>query len=398
MLHLTRGRRPIHGRVVTMTDRSFRPGLRAVVATVALLGGSLAGCDAIGGNPGAWGPSEPYAHEPMNETSVAVPVASEGETGRVTRSLEKAGFFCAQVRANDTARQIWCRLATKGNTGSGDSAVTRVDLVSTPNGHLQYAHLGLPDQVDTTWETDRAENLMAMLDASILALWPDDAGPVRDAVDKVANHGTRIAKDRSDPRPPARAGVTTGNATYAIGEGRYFGEGISVSGAPVLTLTVTTKAATDRSWPYGGEHYAKTTTAAAPGLEAGGFDCYGPEQSPCTRPAGNQEINYTIRGRTDQILTAGVGMGGGILEPAEGLSSITEWGFPQGLTFLTDRVRPAVEQQLNHSRLTGESFIGILEGTVVVIEARKTPTQPGGTYAVHVDLTVGAPLVTVPGT
>ena len=381
-----------------MTDRFFRPGLRAVIAALVLLGGSVALCDAIDGNPETWGPSEPYAHDPMNETSVAIPVASEGDVGSVARSLEKAGFFCAQVRANDTARQIWCRLATAGSTVSGESVVTRVDLVSTPNGRLQYAYLGLPDQVDTTWGTDRAADLMAMLDASILALWPDDAGPVRDTVNKVANPGTRITKDRSDPRPPAQASITTGNATYAIGEGRYFVEGTSVSGAPALTLTVTTKAATDRSWPYGGEHYAKTTTAAAPGLEAGGFDCYGPEQSPCTRPAGNQEINYTTRGRTDQVLTAGVGMGGGILEPAEGLTSITEWGFPQGLTFLTDRVRPAVEKQLNLARLTGESFIGVLEGTVVVIEARKTPPQPDGTYAVRVDLTVGAPLVTVPGT
>lgn len=52
----------------------------------------------------------------------------------------------------------------------------------------------LPDQAETTWETDRAANLMAMLDASMLALWPDDAGPVRDAVNKVANPDTRIGK------------------------------------------------------------------------------------------------------------------------------------------------------------------------------------------------------------
>jgi hypothetical protein len=381
-----------------MTARSLRPGLIAATAALVLLGGSLTGCNAIDGNPGTWGPSQPYAHEPMNETSVAVPVASEGETGSVARSLEKAGFFCAQVRANDNARQIWCRLTTAGSVNSGESAVTRVDLVSTLDGHLQYAYIGLPDEADNTWETDRAANLMAVLDASILTLWPDDAGPVRGAANKVANPDTGVGKDRSDPRPPARASITTENATYAIGEGRYFGEGITVSGSPTLTLTLTTKAATDRSWPYGGEHYAATTTAAAPGLEAGGFDCYGPQQSPCTRPAGNQQINYTTRGRTDQILTASVGMGGGILQPAQGPSSIAEWGFPQGLSFLTDRVRRAVEQQLNHSRLTGESFIGILEGTTVVLEARRTPPQQDGTYAVRVDLTVGAPLVTVPGT
>lgn len=380
-----------------MIARSFRPGLCAAIAALVLLGGSVTGCNAIEGSPGTWGPSQPYAHEPMNEISVATPVASEGETGSVARSLEKAGFFCAQVRANDNARQIWCRLTTAGSFDSGESAVTRVDLVSTLDGRLQYAYLGLPDQAGTTWETDQAGNLMAVLEASMLALWPGDAGPVRDTLDKVANPDTGIGKDRSDPRPPARASITTGHAIYAIGEGRHFGEGITVSGAPGLTVTVTTKAATDRSWPYGGEHYATTTTAAAPGLEAGGFDCYGPEQSPCTRPAGNQQITYTTRDRTDQILAADVGMGGGILQPAQGPTSIREWGFPQGLTFLTNSVRPAVEQQLNHARLTGESFIGILEGTVVVLEARKTPSQPDGTYAVRVDLTIGAPLVTVAG-
>jgi hypothetical protein len=117
-------------------------------------------------------------------------------------------------------------------------------------------------------------------------------------------------------------------------------------------------------------------------LEAGGFNCYGPEQSPCTRPAGNQQVSYTTLARTDQILTASIGMGGGI---------------PRGLTFLTPAVRTAVEKQLTHARLTGESFIGILNGTVVVLDARKTTPQPDGTYAVHVNLTVGAPLVTIPG-
>lgn len=172
---------------------------------------------------------------------------------------------------------------------------------------------------------------------------------------------------------------------------------MTVSGSPVLTLTVATKASKDRSWSFGGEHSA-TTAAAAAGLESGGFDCCGPEPSRCTPPAGNQQVNYTTRVGTDQILTASVGMGGGISEPAQGLSSIVEWGFPQGLTFLTPNVRASVETQLAHARLTGESYIGILEGTVVVLEARKTPQQPDGTYAVRVDLTIGAPLVTVPGT
>lgn len=57
-----------------------------------------------------------------------------------------------------------------------------------------------------------------------------------------------------------------------------------------------------------------------------------------------------------------------------------------------------MERQLTHARLAGESSVGILEGTVVVLEARKTPVQQDGSYAVCVDLTIGAPRVTVPGT
>ncbi|MBT2533984.1 hypothetical protein J7E83_18015 [Arthrobacter sp. ISL-48] len=334
----------------------------------------------------------------MNETSIAVPVASGGEAGTIAHSLKLAGFFCAQVRSNDTSRQIWCRTSPSENGDPGQSAVTHVDLVSALDGRLQYAHIGLPDPTGITWDPEQAKSLMSVLNASVLSLWPADTGPVSGAVDKVANPGTGLGKDRDDPRPPARESITTDHATYSVGEGRYFGEGITVSGAPVLTLTVTTKVAKDRSWPYGGAHYATTTTAAAPGLEAGGFDCYGPEQSPCTRPAGNQQVNYTIRNGTDQILTASVGMGGGLSEPGQGLTSIAEWGFPQGLTFLTPTVRSAVERQLDRARLTGEPFIGIVEGTVVLLETRHTPPQPDGTYAVRVDLTIGAPLPIIPGT
>lgn len=82
-------------------------------------------------------------------------------------------------------------------------------------------------------------------------------------------------------------------------------------------------------------------------------------------------------------------MGGGIRERTQGLTGIAEWGFPEGMTFLTPDVRSSVEKQLAHARLTGEPYIGILEGTVVVLETRKTPQHLGGTYAVRVDLTVG---------
>jgi hypothetical protein len=379
-----------------MAAGPYRRLLAGVLAGLALLAGALAGCSAFGDNSAQWGPAEPYAHEPMTENSVAVPVAG-GEVGIVARALEAAGYFCAQVRSNDASRQIWCRTEPEG-VSSDDSAVTRVDLVSTLNGQLQYAYFGLPDLTGVRWADDRERQLMAVLNASLLTLWPDDSEQVRDAAAKVANPALGLGtKDRSDPRPPARETATTEHGTYMVGEGRYFSEGVTVTGSPVLTLTLTTMVTKDPAWPFGGEHYATTSTAAAAGLEAGGFNCYGAKQSPCTRPAGNQDVNYTTRAGTDQILTASVGMGGGIPEPGQGLTSLAQWGFPRGLTFLTPAVRTVVEKRLTHARLTGESFIGILNGTVVELDARKTTPQPDGTYAVHVNLTVGAPLVTIPG-
>ena len=387
--------KPGLGRAAVRDVGWYGRGLAGLLTGLALLAGALAGCSAFGGSAAQWGPAEPYAHEPMTENSVAVPVAG-GEVGIVAGALEAAGYFCAQVRSNDASRQIWCRTVPEGRS-SVDSAVTRVDLVSTLNGQLQYAYFGLPDPTGIRLVDDRERQLVAVLNASILTLWPDDSEQVRDVAAKVANPALGLGiKDRSDPRPPARETTTTEHGTYMVGEGRYFSEGATVTGSPVLTLTLTTKVAADRSWPFGAEHYATTTTAAAAGLEAGGFDCYGPDQSPCTRPAGNQQVIYTTRDRTHQILTASVGMGGGIHEPGQGLTSLAQWGLPRGLTFLTPAVRTAVEKQLTHARLTGESFIGILNGTVVVLDARKTAPQPDGTYAVHVNLTVGAPLVTIP--
>jgi hypothetical protein len=164
-----------------------------------------------------------------------------GEIGIVAGALEAAGYFCAQVRSNAASRQIWCRTVPEGGSAD-DSTVTRVDLVSTLNGQLQYAYFGLPLPTDVRWVDDRERQLMAVLNASILTLWPADSEQVRDVAAKVANPALGLGiKDRSDPRPPANETTTTGRGTYIVGEGRYFSEGVTVTGSPVLTLTSTTK-------------------------------------------------------------------------------------------------------------------------------------------------------------
>lgn len=360
---------------------------------------SMTGCGILDSRGQTWGPLEPYEHEPMDETSMATPVSADGEVGALAAALERSGFFCAQVRSNSLARQIWCRAAVPPVATGDDPRVTTVDLVSTLDGQLQYAYFDLPKSVSPRppSDPDQAQRLLTILEASVLKLWPEDASAIRAIVDDVQKPPWLSVKDPSDPRPPSRASVTTDHARYNVGEGRFFGDGITVHGDPVLTFTLMTDALMDHAWPFSGAHYATTTTAAAPGLEEGGFDCYGPQESPCTRPAGNQQVDYMTQGRTNQILTASVGISGGIKTPGEGLSSLASTGFPNGLTFLTPKVRAGVEKQLTHARLTGESFIGIIEGTVVILETRSTRPQPDGTYAVRVQLSVGVPLVTVPG-
>ena len=344
-------------------------------------------------SPPPW-PSAPYAHSPLHETSVAAPVALGGDVGIMVGGLEKVGFFCAQVRANDAAVQVWCRHAEPVDDPDG-LAVTVVDLVSTPAGALQYAHVTLPDRPVTVTRAPRPyrERLRAVLEASLLAVWPEDRDVVRAAVDDLGT--SPRGWDPGDPREPETRTARTASATYTVSELPDVGYG-TVDEDPALELMVSTLKLRQRSWPYGSEHYATTTVAAAPGLEAGGFDCYGDIEQPCTRPAGNQQIDYRTFEDTNRVLSIRFGVGGGVLDPAVGLEPLAAWGLPQGLTFLSEDVRPAVEERLAAVRASGESFTGIVAGVVVVLDARRTPVSPDGAYGVHVQATIGTPLVTVP--
>ena len=345
-------------------------------------------------------PAARYDHPPLHEDSTAVPVAGAGEVGAFAAGLAEVGYACAQVRANDRARQVWCRAVAPPAPGATTPAVTTVDLVSTPDGRLEYARLNPPPPTLRPGyaDPDRVDRLTRVLDATFLRQWPDDARVVRALVADVDQADIGLTTSRNDGRPLDQQSARTGHAVYTVSEVPV-PDGVDedvVSGYATLALTVTTDALEDRSWPYGSEHYAVTTEAAGPGLEAGGFDCYAPAESPCTRPAGNQQVDYVTRPGTDQVVTARVGVGGGVLDPAVGVPSLASAGFPAGLTFLTEDVRSAVEQRLDDARRTGESWAGIVAGTVLVLDADATPRQPDGTYAVHVDLTVGAPLAALP--
>jgi hypothetical protein len=75
-----------------------------------ILGGVLSGCSAFGGTAAGWGTTQPYAHEPMTENSVAVPVASGEEAGRVDVRFRKLGHV---------SPSFWSAQPTHGS-GMGD--------------------------------------------------------------------------------------------------------------------------------------------------------------------------------------------------------------------------------------------------------------------------------------
>lgn len=333
-------------------------------------------------------PTEPYDHAPLNETSVAVSVPEAGEVGILASGLVRAGFFCAEVRANSEARQVWCRSSVDLGADAPEPAVTVVNVVATTDGTVQYAEVLLPEDPEAqSADPGQLKLLRRVLDASFLSLWPDDAEAVTSVLATVARGPGGF--DPDDPHPPVRAETTTSHARYDAAEGR----GDTVGRTPTPTFRLVTDDARDRTWPFGAEDYATTTTAAAAGLEAGGFDCYGPEQSPCTRVAGNQQISYGVRPGTDQILTAAFFVPGTSTGAAP--TDLSGAGFPQGLTFLTPGPRAAVEARILEVQESGELFVGIVAGVVVIIDP---PHQrPAGIAAYPVEVSVGVPLVELPG-
>lgn len=367
-----------------------------VIALLSMLALFVTGCSGSYAQPPA--PADPYARPPIAEQSAAVPVSTGGEVDVLAAGLEGTGFFCAQVRASAVARQIWCRTVEHELTARGELWVSTVDVGTTAAGQVEYLRVNLPDPpADLTsqmlvggWDADT--RLEQIVRASVLRVWPGDTAGVRAAIAKVRDYGFWPGQSAHDPRTPRRATVNTEHADYFVGEGTMFSEGAETSEEPPLTFV----AATDRlgeSWPSSSAHSLTTPVAAAPGLEAGGFDCYGDVKMPCVRITGSQAVEYATARGFDNVVTVSVAIGGGPNADG-GFSNLADWGFPDGLTFLTDAVRPAVETRLDQARHDGASFVGILEGAVVVIDASPPPGPRDDTDAVPVRVTVGAPLVT----
>jgi len=337
-------------------------------------------------------PSDPYAagRPPGEDSSVAGPVATGGEVDAVAASLQGLGFFCAQVRSDGQARQVWCRATTEAGDSFFGPDVTVVNIVTTPAGTLGYADVVLPtgqSRADPSW----SDRLRTVLDASVLALWPDDARAVGQTIASVL--AGRPRKDRGDPYPSFQKTVNTRHATYRVGDAAGF---TVVDGEPTLSFHLVTAAVPAR-WPLSSVHYATTTAAAAPALEAAGADCYGPQQLPCVGP-GNESLEYRTAPSTDQVVSADffVPGGGPADQSTSGRSAPGDdkvgTVLAAGLPFLTPAVRPAVRRQILGSRRDGKPFVGIVAQTVVVVEPLR-PLRPPRSEALPVQVSVGVPLI-----
>ena len=337
-------------------------------------------------------PRHPYAADraTSEESSVAGPVATGGEVDVVAAGLEGLGFFCAQVRSDAQARQVWCRASTEADDPFLDPDITVVDLVTTPDGTLGYVDVVLPaarSTADPSW----SDRLRTVLGASALALWPDDGRAVDQAIDSVV--AGRLRKDPGDPYPSLRETTRTRHAAYRVGDaGTTVGDG-----QPRLSFQLVT-AAVPAHWPLSSAHYATTTVAAAPALETVGADCYGPQQMPCRGPGSNESLEYSTAPGTHQVVTADFFVpGSDSADESTSTGSAADGDkvgavLAAGLPFLTPSVGPAVGRQVLRSRRDGTPFVGIVAQTVVVIEPLR-PLGPPRSGEVPVHVSVGVPLL-----
>ena len=356
----------------------MRPPLPYLRAVLALL--PVAVTAATCATPPTDGPDAPYDHPPMDESSIASEVRLGGELLVLADGLTDAGFFCAQVRENAAAVQVWCRPDTPG---------TEVHLIASPTGDLRYAEVALP------FQATYAADLQPVLDASFLRLWPQDRDDLAE-----------LAEDVPAPEPAMRFGSDGGPRTEeeryydvlrSTGKARYT---VAVSWGSPMGLRVRTPQLTDRSWPFGAASYARRFSDAAAELAALGLECnpavcYDPSSA---NPNGGV-ISFTTdgdfdgTGSGDQIVSATIEVPMGAAVSGRADLATPGWAL-QPLPFLTPAVGAAVTAAITECVSTRRGSRAIRAGAVVVVDARGTegyPDDAAHTCAVQ----VGVPLLYV---
>ncbi|GAA2391176.1 hypothetical protein GCM10010420_14030 [Streptomyces glaucosporus] len=335
--------------------------LTALATTVLVLLAST-GC-ARWAEPPPLPPAGVYEHGAADENSRAEPVPPDGVAGALTRPLRKAGWFCAQVRANADGRALWCRIAHR-------------DEAETVRSQVAQFLLDRDDRLAWAWfppiEANPEGHGVAVAAAPALtAIWPGAGDRLRAEIDDFEDDHRADTPGRDGDTP--RTGWRDRHAEYRYD--RHNG------------LVVTARDVSVRRWPFGSEHYATTMSSAVDDLLAGGYDCFYPPQQSCTRVQSNGSFDVTLRG--DQIVSVRFGIGS-LIESGRQQHPLGE-EFPNGLTFLTETVRRPVTERIERSRRTGTGFAGIVAGTVVIIDARSRVRGEGDLVA-YFHIRIGVPL------
>ncbi|WP_029138663.1 hypothetical protein [Nakamurella lactea] len=343
-----------------------------IVWVVVLLGGGIAATWVTMAHAPVNGPSAPYDHAGLSESSVATEDVVAGQARTVVAGLRSIGYWCVQPRRNVAAVQIACRSA--GGDVRDDRGV-RIDLQVAANGDLLYADIDLPS-------SDAADRMWTLLDASFLRLWPQQRSVIAGLVENARPH-TLMGNRPLPPSDPDDQYLThearTSVASWSL---------LSFYTGWPLALRVRTPGLQDRSWPFDGGHYATTLSDAIGQLTAAGFGC----ATSCYRAGDNQVVDF--ESFDDQIVTIGFRLRTRTDTPAAGQPA-AEW-VRSGLPFLTPAVRTAVGSRIEQSLVERQDWHGVVAGTPVNIVA-----VPGGTStadghpARDLSVAIGIPLLHV---
>lgn len=329
----------------------------------------------------ASGPAHPYDHDGLGEVSEATTTtAVAGQVRDVALGLEELGYWCVQPRRNEETVQVRCQASTYGTT---------LDLIATTTGDLAYAHLDLVPSSDgpaTTSGTVSAEeaDVWAVLDASLLRLWPDD----RDTVEGLlADARPRDFMSFGSQPPPADADYSqhaerTSSASWSLWA--------SPAGLP-LALTVRTEHLRDRTWPDGSEHYATALDEAIAGLVAQGFTC---GEINCFRDDDTDgQMDTTFEVHDGQVVSTTVLLRTGQQDGRTVPDLAGQW-LAQGPPFLEPAVQDAVASRLQRSRVESLDWRGVVAGVPldITVFGGRTPT-PDGDRDLEVAAVVGTPPV-----
>lgn len=327
---------------------------------------ALTGCTRSA-EPPSLPPAGVYDHAAAGEDSQAGPVPAGGAAGAVTRPLEEAGWFCAQVRANADGRALWCRIGHRDQADTVHSQVAQFLL--DHDNRLAWAWFPPPTERSADPETD--DQAVAAAAPALAAIWSDAGDRARQEIDDFEDD-LRDRTVRQDDGVP--------HATWRDAHADY-------DYSMINGLVVAARDGSVRRWPFGAEHYATTMSSAVDDLRAGGYDCFYPPQQNCDRPQSNGDFRVSLRG--DQIVSAWFGIGSQI-EAGRQRHPLGE-EFPHGLTFLTEAVRGPITERIEQSRRSGTGFTGIVAGTILIIDAHRGAVGRDGLSG-YFDIQIGAPL------